>query len=583
METLVYQVGISQLTLSEEGLSITIPRQHWTPRQWNWLVTLLTQVLTAGLTWVTAPATIAATASRSGQPLRWKQMVIDGLSYLLFVLLIPARHPLRRLYAAFDWRTIDEQCAGEYENQERGAPAYPPQVLFRILVLMFVSGIPFESATFQRLQTDVAWRWFVGLSLLWPPPDASSLSRFRKRVGAARFEAILIGLIQVCDAQGLIGHAEAYFDMTGVAASARQVTPYERAVILAKAMSAYLEGIESGAERLSREQIAALALEVLSEKHPSLKKVEPAQVAASQAYLERELAQTVRGEPGWWRRLWAGLAQIRQELGDAPQTEWEHLRAVARRLAAHLPQAYGNPDAAVGHTRADGTLCGYRSGFLVDAKRRIITAVVMVALNCVEAPTLSQALDKYYAIFRRYPRRLGLDSAFDRDEVHRTLEAHAIYGSVTVRSRPGPVGLFHANAFIWNEAGALVCPNGKTLARVGGPHKKGTERYRAVESCAGCPFLEQCLTAKQRAQDTPRRYLEIAPLAHQRAQRSRERSRSPEGRALRRRRFAAEGLFGHLNTYHNGDKAPYRDGEMDTIAQLMVAFVSNLETLARYA
>jgi len=34
------------------------------------------------------------------------------------------------------------------------------------------------------------------------------------------------------------------------------------------------------------------------------------------------------------------------------------------------------------------------------------------------------------------------------------------------------------------------------------------------------------------------------------------------------------------STYHNGDKAPYRSGAMDYLAQLMVAFVANLETLA---
>jgi hypothetical protein len=91
------------------------------------------------------------------------------------------------------------------------------------------------------------------------------------------------------------------------------------------------------------------------------------------------------------------------------------------------------------------------------------------------------------------------------------------------------------------------------------------------------------LTTKQQHQADPKRELRTQPAAHQRAQRNRERSHSPEGRALRRRRFAAEGLFGHVNTYHNGDKAPYRDSEMDTIAQLMVAFVSNLEKLATHA
>ena len=109
-----------------------------------------------------------------------------------------------------------------------------------------------------------------------------------------------------------------------------------------------------------------------------------------------------------------------------------------------LPQDFGNPDAVVGHTRTDGTLCGYRSGLLVDAKWRIIVAVIFVALNCVEAPLVIQALDKQYAIFRSYLQGLGMDSAFDHDEVHTYLEAHHIAGGITIRSRPGAAGVFHA-------------------------------------------------------------------------------------------------------------------------------------------
>jgi transposase len=477
-----------------------------------------------------------------------------------------------------------------YKNQERGAPAYPPQVLFRVLVLMFISGTPFESATLQRLQTDVAWRWFVGLSVLWPIPDAGTLCRFRQRLGVERFEAILVTLLEACDQAGLIGHLEHYFDCTGVEASARQVTPYERAVILAKAMSAYLNEASGGESSVSQEQIAAIVLEVLGEKHPSLKEVKPVQIVSSQAHLEEELERTVKAEPQWWQRLRQELTRLKQQVSGSPQAHLEHLREVARQpgrccaLVPSLPQAFGNPDAAVGHTRTDGTLCGYRSGFLVDAKRRIIVAVIVVALNCVEAPLVIQALDKQYAIFRRYPRRLGLDSAFDRDEVHIYLEAHDIYGGITVRSRPGAAGVFHTDAFVWNEAGQLLCPQGEVMEFVKGPDAKGLDLYRATGKCAQCPSLNQCLTAKQQQKtEPPQRELRINPAVHQRAQRNRERSRSPEGRALRRRRFATEGLFGHVNTYHNGDKSPYRSGAMDHIAQLMVAFVSNLETLAAYA
>jgi hypothetical protein len=247
-----------------------------------------------------------------------------------------------------------------------------------------------------------------------------------------------------------------------------------------------------------------------------------------------------------------------------------------------LPQAFGNPDAAVGHTRTDGPVCGYRSGFLVDAKHWIITAVVFVALNKPEAPTAITALDKHRAIFQRYPARLGVDSAFDRDEVHLGTQQRGIETVATVRSRPGPKGVFHADAFVWNEQGELVCPGGGVMEQVAGPYKDGTDRYRAQTECAPCPLFTQCLTASQQQKEEPRRELKTDTAAHQRAQQNRERSRSDEGWALRRRRFAAEGLFGHVNQYHNGDKAPYRKEKMDHIAQLMVAFTSNLEKLATH-
>jgi transposase len=586
MEKISVQLGASSLELSEEGLTITILQSFWRKRQWQWLVQMLNQLCSDGLGWISAPteARPSAAAADEAQPKpRWKWLPLDGLSYLLFGLLIPASHPLRSLYAAFDWLQIDERCATVYHNQRRGAPAYRPQVLFRVLVLMFYSGTPFESATLQRLQTDLAWRWFVGLSVLRPVPDAGTLSYFRTRLGVELFEALLLSLIQVCDEAGLIGHQESYYDMTGVEASATQVTPYQRAVILVKAMSAYLDQQQGGLGQIEPEQIAAIALEVLAQKHPSLKKVKPQQLLASQDQLNHRLARTLKGAPNWWQRLCQKVKQLGQPGRPASQVRLDQLPELAGQLLPTLPQAFGNPDAAVGHTRTDGTLCGYRSGFLVDAKHLIITAVVLVALNKPEAPTLITALEKHYALFQHYPKRLALDSAFDRDEVHRYTEKHHIDSVATVRGRAGPREVFKAEAFIWNEQGQLICPNGEIMAHVGGPYNNGRDHYLPTADCAQCPLRDQCLTAKQQQLTSPRRRLQLKTAAHQRAQGNRERSRSPQGRALRRRRFAAEGLFGHLNHFHNGDKAPYRDETMDHIAQLMVAFVSNLEKLATYA
>ncbi len=575
-DPIIRQFGSSTITLTNEHVTITLAHCVWTPRLWKALMTLLLSLVTAGESWVAAPSRIPRIP---GQP-RWKQIPCDGLTRLLYTLFILPTHSLRALFDAYDWSTIDALCAGPYRNQRSGAPAYAPQMLFRVLVAMFISGTPFESATLVRLQTDMAWRWFVGLNLWCGTPDAGTLSRFRSRIGVARFEQIFIDLLLACDRAGLVGHVESYDDMTGVAASATQATPYQRAVILSKALSTWLDADHGGVGTLDREAIAAIALEVLAAQHPSLKTVEPSQLVVSQQASGGCVSEKRLAVSGWWPRLVQAYSGLSRPASTTAEALRKALRQAAQALVPALPQAFGDPEATVGHTRTTGTLCGYRSGFLVDAKRRIITAVTVVTLATAEGPTVISALEQYHARFDRYPLRLGLDSAFDQDPVHRYLEAHGIGGGITIRSRPGPSGVFHADAFVWDQEGHLRCPQGEEMDHIAGPYKDGTERYRAHADCAQCPLKDQCLSAAQQAKPEPRRELRTTTEAHQRAQRHRERSRSPEGRAIRRRRFAAEGVFGHANRFHNGDKTPYRTESMTRLAQLMVAFVINLETLA---
>jgi len=102
--------------------------------------------------------------------------------------------------------------------------------------------------------------------------------------------------------------------MTGVEASATQVTPCQRAVILAKAMGVYLDKEQGGIGKVSPEEIAGIALEVLQEQHPSLKKVKAGSIVASQEKMEETLVQTLRSEPKWWQRLGKKVKELGQQL-----------------------------------------------------------------------------------------------------------------------------------------------------------------------------------------------------------------------------------------------------------------------------
>ncbi len=46
--------------------------------------------------------------------------------------------------------------------------------------------------------------------------------------------------------------------------------------------------------------------------------------------------------------------------------------------------------------------------------------------------------------------------------------------------------------------------------------------------------------------------------------------------------MAWENVFGHGNTYHHGDKAPYRSKPMNFIAQVMTVVAIDLEKMVRY-
>ncbi len=125
------KIGATRLRVTEKELTIAIPRSYFSKKVWQGLVELALEIVSNGLGWVMGPSTIASVVSTgdNGAP-RWRRMRLDVLSYLLFVLLIPAGHPLRKLYERNDWQQIDEKCASAYRTQNRGAPAYPPQVMF---------------------------------------------------------------------------------------------------------------------------------------------------------------------------------------------------------------------------------------------------------------------------------------------------------------------------------------------------------------------------------------------------------------------------------------------------------------------
>lgn len=84
--------------------------------------------------------------------------------------LMPQEHFLRKLEVALDLSFVYEEISRLY-SRKYGRPLIEPVVL-----VGFLYGIPSERQIEQRIQTDVALRWYLGLDLFDRVPDHSTIS-----------------------------------------------------------------------------------------------------------------------------------------------------------------------------------------------------------------------------------------------------------------------------------------------------------------------------------------------------------------------------------------------------------------------
>ena len=597
--TIQLEFGASTLEWDKSGLTVHISRQQFTPKHWLSLGEQLSHVQ-GKKQWLSLPFQVG-----EGKDARWKKPHLDLFSLVVYLLLLSPRHKLKRLLQSIDWGEIDRRCGELYENKERGSRAYAPQILYRMLLLVVVYGLRFESSLLEQMESNLAWRWFCGFGVLTPLPTAATLCYFRQRLGPQKFEEILGWLIQECEQAGLVDLEEAYFDFTGVTAGATPLTTYQRVLVMAQALSAYVAGLdtpsmaESDLKAALRPLIIAAAQTVMSEPHPSVAKLKATQLANSLTQLEAKVAAMPRG-PGWWQRICQTLASWRQQ-----KPEWQtkgrallqqllkatpgslmyeqsckdlvsHLEQVGQKLRPVIPHAWGDLAARVGVLRANQTLCGYLAGYLVDKAHNIIIGLLTVPANAAQSSSLKTVLEKSKSVLGRLPQRLGLDSAFDHDHVYTDLAAESIDLYIVSRNRRSPKDCFGPEhfCFVDDDANQLHCPADKLMQLKYGPYKNGRAIYWGVD-CSTCPLLAQCVPKGH----SERRF-NIDVESHRRWQQNRSQNQGATAQHILRQRFAREGVFGHANTYHNGDRLSYRSPGMPTVADCLTVFVMNLEKLA---
>ena len=89
--------------------------------------------------------------------------------------LVPKNHILRKIDTAIDFSKIYE-IVGNLYCQDNGRPGIDPVILFKIVLIQHIFGIPSLRRTLEEVNLNIAYHWFIGYSLNKQVPHFSTVS-----------------------------------------------------------------------------------------------------------------------------------------------------------------------------------------------------------------------------------------------------------------------------------------------------------------------------------------------------------------------------------------------------------------------
>ena len=134
---------------------------------------------------------------------------------------VPQEHLVRKLENAVDWSFIYELVEEKY-SQDNGRPSLDPVTLIKLPVLQYMFGIRSMRQTIKEAEVNMAYRWFLGLSMYDAVPHFSTFGKnyTRRFKGSDLFEQIFQRILSECFQAGMVDPSVVFVDSTHVKARA---------------------------------------------------------------------------------------------------------------------------------------------------------------------------------------------------------------------------------------------------------------------------------------------------------------------------------------------------------------------------
>ena len=146
--------------------------------------------------------------------------------------LVPKNHILRAIDAAIDFDFIYDEVEGMYSKAENGRPGIDPVSLFKIVMIQYIFGIRSMRQTIKEIESNYAYRWFIGYDIGEDIPHFSTFGKnyTRRFKDTDIFERIFTHILNEAVRHGFVDEKAVFIDGTHIKASANKRKSAKKAI-----------------------------------------------------------------------------------------------------------------------------------------------------------------------------------------------------------------------------------------------------------------------------------------------------------------------------------------------------------------
>ena len=134
--------------------------------------------------------------------------------------LVPQDHLLRKIDQAVDFSRLYEMVKPLY-CEDNGRPSIDPVVLFKMVLIQHLYGLPSLRRTAEEVSLNIAYRWFLGYTLQEETPHFSTVSyNFRHRFTEETVDSVFRWILEEVAEAGYLSPKAVFIDGTHIKANA---------------------------------------------------------------------------------------------------------------------------------------------------------------------------------------------------------------------------------------------------------------------------------------------------------------------------------------------------------------------------